>query len=111
MNKNGDLDDMSSNEHPIIKAKWKFQKEFFKELPYVTRTFSHYEAIVRKLHSNLYLDELRKINDFKLSAPLIKEKVKAAWEDWVDNNPNMGWAQYIAKLDHLYSKEFIEEKL
>ena len=43
------MNEMSENDHPIIKVDWKFQKEYLKELTHVATTLNHYEVAVRKL--------------------------------------------------------------
>ena len=47
----------------------------------------------------------------ELSAPLIKMKIKAQWEDWEVSHPEMGRAGYIANPKKLNSKEIMEGQL
>ena len=47
----------------------------------------------------------------ELSAPLIKMKIKAQWEDWEASRPKMGRAGYIADPKKLNSMEIMEGQL
>ena len=75
-NEEGELDDMSEDELPYVKTDWKFQKDHFKRMSLQARALSHYEAVVWKLGRHLFPDEVERMDQQELSAPLIKMKVK-----------------------------------
>ena len=77
-NDKGELDDMSEDELPYVKLDWKFQKDHFKKMSLQARALSHYEAVVRKLGRHLFPDEMERMDQQELNAPLIKMKVKAS---------------------------------
>ena len=79
----GELDDMSDDELPYVKAEWKFQKEHFKTMTPQAKRLSHYEAVVRKLGRYLFPEDTDKMYMQELSAPLIQMKIKAQCEEWV----------------------------
>ena len=110
-NEEGELDDMSNDELPYVKADWKFQKEHFKGMSLEARRLSHYEAVVRKLGRHLFPDEIEKTDMHELSAPLIKMKTKAAWEDWEASHPEMFRAGYLADPRHLRSEAIMKDQL
>ena len=68
---------MPEDEDPFIAEHWKFQRDYFKEIPYHTLELSHYEAVVQKLGRMLYPQEIEHVEPMELSAPLIKMKIKA----------------------------------
>ena len=107
----GELDDMSEDELPYVKADWKFQKEHFKSITPQARRLSHYEAVVRKLGRYLFPDETDKMYMQEMSAPLIQMKTKARWEEWEANNPEMLRAGYNADPAHLYSEAIMKDQL
>ena len=104
----GNWVDMQEDEDPFIQEHWRFQRESFKEIPYHTLELTHYEAMVQKLGRMIYPQETEQTEPMELSAPLIKMKIKAQWEDWEATHPKMGRAGYIADPRKLNSKEIME---
>ena len=51
------------------------------------------------------------MDPLELSAPLIKMKIKAQWEDWEASHPKMGRARYMADPTKLNSREIMEGQL
>lgn len=70
----------------------------FKELPYTARILSHYKVVVRKGSRHLYPNEIKQMELLELSAPIIKMKVKVAWENREASHPKIGRAGYQADL-------------
>ena len=87
---------MPEDEDPFIAKNWKFQRDYFKEIPYHTLELTHYEAVFQKVGRLLYPQETEQMDPIELSAPLIKMKIKAQWEDWEASHLEMGRAGYIA---------------
>ena len=52
---------MPEDEDPFIAKHWKFQREYFKEIPYHTLELTHYEAVVQKLGCMLYPQEIERM--------------------------------------------------
>ena len=102
---------MLKDEDPFISEHWRFQREYFKEIPYHTLKLTHYEAVVQKLGRMLYPQETDKMEPMKLSAPLIKMKIKAQWEDWEASHPEMGRVGYTADPKKLNNKEIMAGQL
>ena len=50
----GNWADMPEDEDPFIAQHWRFQRDYFKELPYHTIELTHYEAVVQKVGRHLY---------------------------------------------------------
>ena len=46
--------EMQKDEDPFVQENWKFQQEYFKEIPYHTLEITHYETVVQKLGQLLY---------------------------------------------------------
>ena len=72
---------MPKDEDPFVQGNWKFQRDYFKEIPYHTLEITHYEVVVQKVGRLLYPKETQIVDPLELSAPLIKMKIKAQWED------------------------------
>ena len=96
---------MPEDEDSFIVEHWKFQRDYFKEIPYHTLELTHYEVVVQKVGRLLYPQETEQMDPIKLSAPLIKMKIKAQWEDWEASHPEMGRAGYMADPRKLNSRE------
>ena len=45
---------MPEDEDPFIVENWKFQRDYFKEIPYHTLELTHYEVVVEKFGRLLY---------------------------------------------------------
>ena len=110
-NEEGELDNMSEDELPYVKSDWKFQKDLFKRMSLQSRRLSHYKVVVQKLDRHLFPDEVERMDQQELSAPLIKMKVKASWEDWEASHPEMLRAGYQADPRHLRSKAIMKDQL
>ena len=104
----GNWADMPEDKDPFIQEHWRFQRDYFKEIPYHTLKLTHYEAVVQKLGQILYSQETEHMETMELSAPLIRMKIKAQWEDWEASHPEMGRAGYTANPKKLNSKEIME---
>ena len=107
----GNWADTPEDEDPFIQEHWRFQREYFKEIPYHTLELAHYEAVVQKLGRMLYPQVIEKMEPMELSAPLIKMKIKAQWEDWEASHSELGRASYIADPKKLNNKEIMEGQL
>ena len=83
---------MPEDEDPFIAKNWKVQRDYFKEIPYHTLELTHYEVMAQKLGRLLNSQEIPTVDPLELSAPLIKTRIKAQWEDWEASYPNMGTA-------------------
>ena len=107
----GNWANMLEDEDPFIAQHWRFQRDYFKEIPYHTIELTHYEAVVQKVGRHLYPQETERMEPIELSAPLIKMKIKAQWEDWEASHPEMGRAGCSANPKKLNSREIMEGQL
>ena len=67
---------MQDDEEPFIQEHWRFQRDYFKEIPYHTLELSHYKTMVQKLGRMLYPQEIENVELMELSAPLIRMKIR-----------------------------------
>ena len=106
---------MLEDEDPFVQENWKFQRDYFKEIPYHTLEITHYETVVLKLGRLLYLQEIQIVVPLKLTAPLIKMKIKDQWKDWESSHPKMGRAGYMVdptkQRDHGRTTRMEERKV
>ena len=107
----GNWAEMPEDKDPFIAEHWRFQQEYFKEIPYHTLELTHYKAVVQKVGTLLYPQEIKQMEPNELSEPLIKMKIKAQWEDWEASHPKMGRARYTADPKKLNSREIMEGEL
>ena len=102
---------MPEHKDSFIAKHWKFQREYFKQIPYHTLKLTHYKGVVQKLGRMLYPQETKRMEAMELSAPLIKMKIKSQWEDWEASHPEMGRAGYTADPKNLNSRKIMEGQL
>ena len=79
--KEGNWAEMPEDDDPFVQENWRFQRDYFKEIPYHTLELTHYEVVVQKVGRLLYPQETQTMDCLELSAPLIRMKIKAPWED------------------------------
>ena len=68
---------MPKDEDPFIAKNWKFQRDYFKEIPYHTLELTHYKAVVQKVGRLLYPQEIEQMDPIELNAPLLKANIIA----------------------------------
>lgn len=94
-------------EEEEIDFEWEFCQEFFQELTVNVKELYTYEASIKKLERQLWQD-LKQMDDIKLSGPLLKVKTKREWEQWELDNTDVMRVGYRVSKEQLRTREMLE---
>ena len=73
-----------------VDMEWEVQKDMFSELSLTVKLLTHYKAVIRKLGRLLIPHDRLPTLNVELSAPLLKMKMQAVWEQWELDHPKSG---------------------